>query len=83
MAVPIRISNKTKKALLKALNLEHLVEIMDRDYTDIDEEHDVDREKAMCYASRNRGSVRINTGRFYTAKEYSTRIAQARRLKLP
>lgn len=81
--LPIRISNQTRKALLDALNLRRLVDVMDRDFMDIDEAHDVDRGKAVRYASRNRGSVRINTGRFYTAKEHSDRIARAKRLKLP
>ena len=81
--MPIRISDQTRKILLNALNMERLVEVMDRNYTDIDEAHDIDREKAVRYASRNRGSVRINTGRFYTVKEHLDRVARARRLKLP
>lgn len=81
--MPITISQKTKKVLLEALKMDRLVEIMDRDYADLNEDHDVDREKAVCYASRNRGSIRINTGRFYTIKEYAHRVERAKRLKLP
>lgn len=81
--MPIHISHQTKRILLNALNLGHLVEIIDKDYTDIDEKNDIDHKKAVRYAGRNRGSVRINTGRFYTMKEYSDRILRAKKLKLP
>ncbi len=81
--MPITISQKTVNVLLKALNMDHLVEIMDRDYTDPGINQDVSREKASRYAKRNRSSIRINTGRFYIIEEHAHRIERAKRLKLP
>jgi len=81
--MPISVSEKTINTLLQRLGLKCPVDVMDLDFQDIDEEHDVDREKASLYASRNRGSVRINTGRYYTAKEYRDRVRHVKNLRLP
>ncbi|WP_281054916.1 hypothetical protein [Thiocystis violascens] len=41
------------------------------------------RTKAALYADRNRGSVRLNAGRFYTAREYTDRVRKMKAIKLP
>lgn len=81
--MPASISEKTKKVVLAALNLKSLGDVMDREYGVIDRAHDIDRENAVRYASRNRGSIRINTGRFYTLNEHAERVKRVKQLKLP
>lgn len=58
-------------------------QLLDRDYRDISPETDVDRDKTRKYADRNRGSVRLNAGKFYTASEFADRVEAVSRTPLP
>jgi len=79
----LSISRNARNTLLKNLGIRNLIDIMDRNFLELDEAHDIDRKKAARYSNRNRGSVRVNTGRFYTVKEHQRRIKKAKQLKLP
>jgi len=79
----ITISPETEEILCRALGCKRLLDVMDRDYADFSETQDVDREKIMRHAKRNRGSIRISKGRFYTLKEYAERIHRVKKLRLP
>jgi len=81
--MPITLAEETRKTLCKELGVSALVELMEFDFQDISPEADVDRDKAAFYADRNRGSVRLNSGRFYTAKEYAAHIRKAKSVELP
>lgn len=43
----------------------------------------MDREKAALYADRNRGSVRLNAGHYFTVKEYAEHIRNMQAARLP
>jgi hypothetical protein len=78
------LSDETKGAVFRALGMSSIAEVLDRDFLDVTPEHDADRGLVLgLYADRNRGSVRINSGHFYTASEMQARISQVRELKLP
>lgn len=78
------VSKVTETVLLKTLGISSLSDILDRTYKGFSREADVDREKVMgVYGDRNRGSIRLNSGRFYTAAEYENRIQRVKALQLP
>lgn len=77
------LAKETRKTLCDEFGVAGLAELMERDYRDISPEADVDREKATLYAERNRGSVRLNAGRFFTATEYVEHIRKVKALHLP
>lgn len=79
----INLAKKTRETLCKALGVSDLTQVMDRDFKNISRENDINREKVALYADRNRGSVRLNSGRFYTAKEYEERIRKTNSRALP
>jgi len=81
--MPIHIAEATRKALCNELGVSRLVEVMEYDFQDISPDADVDRNKAALYADRNQGSVRLNSGRYYTAKEYAARVRKVKSLELP
>lgn len=82
-AMPISISEKTRKIICRELDESALINLIDADYQDITPEADVDRAKASIYADRNRGSVRLNAGRYYTAQEYADRVKKVSAMHLP
>lgn len=78
------LSVATQDAALKALGISSFAEVLDRDFLDLTPEHDADRTLVLrLYADRNRGSVRINSGHFYTASEIKARIRRVQELRLP
>ncbi len=81
--MPIHIAEATRKALCHALGVSRLIEVMEHDFQDISPDADVDRNKAALYADRNRGSVRLNSGRYYTAGEYAAHVRKVKSLELP
>lgn len=79
----IKLSENTKEIIRKALDVESFKELQDRPYQDFSVDADVDREKAKIYAERNRGSVRLNTGRYFTLNEYADHLRKLRSVRLP
>ncbi|ESQ17435.1 MAG TPA: hypothetical protein DDY14_04905 [Chromatiaceae bacterium] len=79
----IQVSDKTRQIVCRELKVNSFADLVDRDFQEIDENHDVDRNKVARYADRNRGSVRLDAGKFYTAKEYEQRIRRVKNMKLP
>lgn len=79
----ISISEETRKIVCQELGESTLINLVDADYQDITPEADVDRDKASIYADRNRGSVRLNAGRYYTAREAAERERKVRAMNLP
>jgi hypothetical protein len=79
----IQVSDKTRQIVCRELKVDSFADLVDRDFQAFDENHDVDRNKVARYADRNRGSVRLNAGKFYTAKEHEQRIERVKKLKLP
>jgi hypothetical protein len=77
------LAEETRKTLCDEFGVTGLVELIERDFEDISPAADVDREKAALYAERNRGSVRLSAGRFYTATEYVEHIRKVKALNLP
>ncbi len=81
--MPIHIAEATRKALCNVLGVSRLIEVMEHDFQDISPNADVDRDKAALYADRNRDSVRLTAGRYYTAREYAAHVRKIRSLELP
>lgn len=79
----IRVSDSAKSIVCRALNVNDFKQIVDRDFQSLDSDHDVDRTKVGRYADRNRGSIRLNAGKFYTAHEFEERVRRVKKLKLP
>lgn len=79
----ISLSQKARDLVRRAIGVQNTDDLLDRDYQDITTDNDVDRDKTEKYADRNRGSVRLNTGRFYTAREFDERIETVKRISLP
>jgi hypothetical protein len=77
------LSNETVKIILDALGATKIEDVIQRDFADLDAEHDVDRERAKSYARRGRGSVRLSKGLFYTVKEFEERKKRVAALSLP
>ena len=83
MAMPISLSEATEKILKENLKLNKLSDILEREYLDITTQADVDRDKTKIYCNQNRGSVRLNRGLFYTAKEFEEWTNKVKQLPLP
>ncbi|MFZ4524293.1 MAG: hypothetical protein ACOYOE_01765 [Chlorobium sp.] len=79
----IRVSETTRNIVCESLDIDRLSEVIDMSYGGFSTTADVDREKTKLYSDSNRGSVRLNTGRYYTAKEYEERINRIKNMKLP
>ena len=77
------LSTGTREVLEHVLGLSQLEDVLDRDYQEVSSSHDVNRDKIHVYGDRNRGSVRLNTGRFYTYGEYEDRISRVKAIPLP
>ncbi|MGB5831289.1 MAG: hypothetical protein WBG92_04780 [Thiohalocapsa sp.] len=82
-AMAIQVSDKTRQIVCRELKVESFADLVDRDFQAFDAKHDVDRNKVARYSDRNRGSVRLNAGKFYTAEEHDRRVRRVKRLKLP
>jgi len=79
----IKISEQTKETIRKALGARSLSDLQERPYQDLTADADVDRKKAAMYAHRNRGSVRLNAGHYFTVQEYDDFVRQAKAVRLP
>lgn len=79
----IKIADKTRATVCNRLGVSALVDLMDRDFQDLTIDADVDRAQTDLYADRNRGSVRLNAGRFYTVREYAKHLRELQAIKLP
>lgn len=79
----IRVSDRARQIVCRELDIDDFKEIVDRDFQPLDTTQDVDRAKVGRYADRNRGSVRLNAGKFHTAQEFEERIRRVQNLKLP
>ena len=78
------LSDATKTAVLRALSISSVAQVFERTFLDITPDHDADRKMVLgLYADRNRGSVRLNAGHFYTASEKLERINRVKQLQLP
>jgi hypothetical protein len=56
--------------IFDVLDVKNVEEILEKDFADITEQNDIEREKATLYSSLVRGSARLNRGLYYTTKEY-------------
>jgi hypothetical protein len=81
--MPIHIAEATGEALYQELGVSRLIEVMKHDFQDISPDADVDRDKSALYADRNRVSVRLSSGRYYTAQEYAAHVRKVKSLELP
>ncbi len=79
----IRVSETTRNIVCKSLDIDRLSEVIDMSYGGFSTTAYVDRAKTGLYSDSNRGSVSLNTGRYYTAKEYEERIYRIKNMKLP
>lgn len=79
----IRVSETTRNIVCKSLNIDRLSAVIDMSYGGFSTAADVDRAKTGLYSDSNRGSVGLNAGRFYTAREYEERINRIKNLRLP
>lgn len=79
----IGMSEKTWGIISRTLGVSKPEDIMNMDYPDITVENDVDREKAIFFGNRFRGSIRLGAGLFYTANEYKEYVDKVRAIKLP
>lgn len=77
------LSAETRGVLVHVLGLSQLEDVLDKDYQEVSSNCDVKRDKVLVYGDRNRGSVRLNTGRFYTYGEYEDRISRVKAIPLP
>lgn len=83
ISAPSHLSDKTKAVLIGVLGVSKLEDVLHKDFQDISAGCDVDKKQAELYSDRNRGSVRLNAGRYYTASEFQDRIQQAKFIPLP
>lgn len=77
------LSPQTLEILEKRLNVNDVKDIVDRDFSDLTENNDVNREEAEIYSQRNRGSVRLSRGLFRTITEQNLFYKQVKNLLLP
>ena len=82
-SMAIQISEKTKQTICQTLDAASLDELQERPYQSLSVDADVNRDHAAIYAHRNRGSVRLNAGRYFTMKEYEDFVRQAKSVRLP
>jgi hypothetical protein len=67
------LDSSSIETILFALDAKNIEEVVERDFADINEQHDVERDKVDLYSPLVRGSIRLNGGLYYTAKEYEER----------
>lgn len=78
-----KLSEKSLEVITRFLGLSNLHEIMERRFQDFSPEDDIIRDKVDKYSRRIRGSVRLRSGRYYTAQEFQDRIERIKHLELP
>lgn len=79
----ISLSEKTRAVLLNVLGISQLSDVLDKDFHDLSATNDVCRSKVSIYGDRNRGSVRLNSGHYYTVSEFEERLRQVKLTPLP
>ena len=67
------LNSSSIETILNSLDAKNINEVIDRNFADINEQYDVDRDKVDLYFPLVRGSIRLNSGLYYTAKEYEER----------
>ncbi len=77
------LDSSSIEIILNTLDAKNIDEVIDRDFADIDEQNDVDRNKVDLYSPLARGSIRLIRGLFYTVKEYEQRRKAIAAIKLP
>jgi hypothetical protein len=77
------LTQKSLKLIQDRLKAKDNTELVNRDYNKTSSNVDFNREDAKKYANRNRGSVRIFRGNFYTRSEYEEFVEKALSIELP
>jgi len=77
------LSGATQQALIRTLSISRIEDVLDMEFRVPSEDFDVSREKAAVYSNLNRGSVRLNSGKFYTFGEFRERVARVKAMPLP
>ncbi len=77
------LTQKSLQLIQDRLKAKDKTELVNRDYDKTSSCVDFNREDAKKYANRNRGSVRIFRGNFYTRSEYEEFVEKALALELP
>lgn len=77
------LTQKSLQLIQDRLKAKDKTELVNRDYSKTSSCVDFNREDAKKYANRNRGSVRIFRGNFYTRSEYEEFVEEALALELP
>jgi hypothetical protein len=81
--INIELSKKSRSIILKKLKMKKIEDVILREYKESSIENDIDREKTKIYSKRVRGSVRLRSGRFYTANEYVNKVEKVKAIDLP
>ena len=77
------LTEKSLQLIQERLKAKDKLELVNRDYDKTSSRVDFNREDAKKYANRNRGSVRIFRGKFYTQSEYEEFVERALGIELP
>ena len=81
--MPAELKKSTKDVLKEELKLDKLADVLDREYLDITVQDDIDRNKTERFSKHIRGSVRLNRGMFYTAREFEDWTNKVKHIKMP
>lgn len=77
------LTDKSLQLIQDRLKAKDKTELVNREYVKTSSSTDFNREDAKKYANRNRGSVRIFRGNFYTQSEYDEFVTDALAIELP
>ncbi len=77
-----KLNDTSRKIIMKRLGMKNSNEVFKREFKATDSKSET-REKIHTYKRLIRGSVRLSSGRYYTAEEYAQRVKKAKETPLP
>ena len=83
MTTLLKLNKKSEQIVKKQLKVKNLIEVIDKDFRELNIINDNDRNLAQKYIARFRGSIRLSNKLFYTKNELDQRQKEIKSLKLP
>ena len=72
MTTLLKLNKKSEQIVKKQLKVKNLIEVIDKDFRELNIINDNDRNLAQKYIARFRGSIRLSNKLFYTKNELTS-----------
>lgn len=79
----VKMANQTQQTVMARLKVSRIGQVLNKNYSSSTEYLDHKKSDAKVYSKRITGSVRLQREKFYSPKEYRSRIARVKKAQLP